>query len=95
MDSTHDRRSSFSCDGCRRRKSKCDRGRPQCGNCVMSGNICIMPSESRKRGPKKGQMQALRAQIGKLPAAQIPTSTKTPGKQHWSNSLPRKTQPGS
>ncbi|KAF1359815.1 hypothetical protein EJ07DRAFT_118927 [Lizonia empirigonia] len=66
MNTTHDRELSLSCDECRRRKSKCDRGRPQCGSCIMSGSTCIRPGESRKRGPKKGQVQALRAQIATL-----------------------------
>lgn len=66
MDTTHDRRTSLSCDECRRRKLKCDRVRPQCGTCALSESECVFPGDSRKRGPKKGQLQALRARIRTL-----------------------------
>ncbi|KAI1670844.1 fungal specific transcription factor domain protein [Pyrenophora tritici-repentis] len=66
MDSTHDQRPNLSCDECRRRKSKCDRVRPQCGGCAASKSRCVFPGDSQKRGPKKGQLQVLRARIETL-----------------------------
>lgn len=35
------KKSAFSCDGCRRRKVKCDGGRPVCARCAARQEECI------------------------------------------------------
>ncbi|KAI3545313.1 hypothetical protein CABS03_04037 [Colletotrichum abscissum] len=40
-----------SCDGCRRRKVKCDAQSPQCSNCLMSSMTCEYTVPAKKRGP--------------------------------------------
>ncbi|KAF4459333.1 C6 transcription factor [Fusarium albosuccineum] len=40
------------CEPCRRRKVRCDTGRPVCGNCRASELACEYSSQRRKRGPK-------------------------------------------
>ncbi|WQF76665.1 hypothetical protein CDEST_01679 [Colletotrichum destructivum] len=39
------------CDGCRRRKVKCDAKSPQCSNCFMSTLTCEFTVAPKKRGP--------------------------------------------
>ncbi|SPJ91962.1 uncharacterized protein FTOL_13616 [Fusarium torulosum] len=59
-------KSGLACEECRRRKSKCDRGRPVCGGCLESGTECAFVDDRPKRGPKKGQLRALRARVATL-----------------------------
>ncbi|KXH62208.1 hypothetical protein CSAL01_10593 [Colletotrichum salicis] len=59
-------KSDLACGHCRRRKSKCDRVQPRCGSCVRHETPCIFTEERPKRGPKKGQLQALKAQVAIL-----------------------------
>jgi hypothetical protein len=54
----------FACEECRRRKARCDRGRPKCGFCAESGAACVVVGKRQQRGPKKGQLSAMRSQIG-------------------------------
>ncbi|TLS22354.1 uncharacterized protein PpBr36_10101 [Pyricularia pennisetigena] len=56
----------LACEQCRRRKSRCDRTRPRCGYCVRTGTACVFVEKRPKRGPKKGQLQALRAKVVSL-----------------------------
>ncbi|KAI1421088.1 fungal-specific transcription factor domain-containing protein [Xylaria sp. FL1777] len=56
----------YACEECRRRKSRCDRVRPQCGFCVENGSACIIASNRPARGPKRGQLKALRSRIATL-----------------------------
>lgn len=53
------------CEECRRRKLRCDRRRPQCGNCQSSGVACLVTTRS-PRGPKQGYLKSLQARIGEL-----------------------------
>ncbi|CAJ0543797.1 Ff.00g039310.m01.CDS01 [Fusarium sp. VM40] len=64
MADTSRQKSGLACEECRRRKSKCDRGRPVCGGCLESGTECAFVDDRPKRGPKKGQLRALRARVG-------------------------------
>ncbi|KAL2795097.1 fungal-specific transcription factor domain-containing protein [Aspergillus keveii] len=41
-------RASYSCHTCRRRKVKCDKVHPICGNCVKNGTECIYDPASHK-----------------------------------------------
>ncbi|KAI0890750.1 uncharacterized protein GGS22DRAFT_194647 [Annulohypoxylon maeteangense] len=56
----------LSCEECRRRKARCDRVRPHCGTCVEIGIECIVNDKRPRRGPKKGQLKALRYRVGIL-----------------------------
>lgn len=37
----HRNRVSYSCHACRRRKVKCDRLQPVCGNCIKTAELCV------------------------------------------------------
>ena len=52
------------CEECRRRKARCDRGRPQCGICAETGRACAYVSNKSQRGPKKGHLKDLRSRVG-------------------------------
>ncbi|KAK4160155.1 hypothetical protein QBC43DRAFT_270881 [Cladorrhinum sp. PSN259] len=54
----------YACEECRRRKARCDRVRPQCGFCVETGTACIIIEKRPQRGPKRGQLNAMRTRIG-------------------------------
>ncbi|KAI1412492.1 fungal-specific transcription factor domain-containing protein [Hypoxylon sp. FL1857] len=56
----------LSCEECRRRKARCDRVRPQCGTCAETGITCIVVDKRPQRGPKKGQLKALRSRVGEF-----------------------------
>lgn len=58
-------RPGLACEECRRRKARCDRARPICGSCIENGTACIVNEKRPQRGPKKGQLQALRSRVGK------------------------------
>ncbi|KAK4142516.1 fungal-specific transcription factor domain-containing protein [Dichotomopilus funicola] len=52
------------CEECRKRKLRCDRQRPQCGTCADAGIVCEVNNNRLARGPKKGDLKALRSRIG-------------------------------
>ncbi|KAJ6119133.1 hypothetical protein N7523_003413 [Penicillium sp. IBT 18751x] len=56
----------FACEECRRRKARCDRERPKCGLCKETGTVCVVLDQKQQRGPKKGQLNAMRSQIASL-----------------------------
>jgi hypothetical protein len=58
----------YSCEECRKRKARCDRARPSCGACAEAGTTCVVPQNRPARGPKKGQLNALRSRIGEYMA---------------------------
>jgi hypothetical protein len=43
-----------------------DRQRPQCGTCADAGIVCEVNNNRLARGPKKGDLKALRSRIGEL-----------------------------
>ncbi|KAK0715944.1 fungal-specific transcription factor domain-containing protein [Lasiosphaeris hirsuta] len=51
------------CEECRKRKLRCDRQRPQCGTCADAGIVCEVNNNRLARGPKKGDLKALRSRI--------------------------------
>ena len=54
----HRNRISYSCHACRRRKVKCDRQHPICGNCTRASDVCIYDDHSnKKKGSKSGVQQ--------------------------------------
>ncbi|KAI1098446.1 fungal-specific transcription factor domain-containing protein [Jackrogersella minutella] len=56
----------LACEECRRRKARCDRVRPQCGTCAETGVTCVIVDKRPQRGPKKGQLKALRSRVATL-----------------------------
>ncbi|QGA21365.1 hypothetical protein EYB26_009075 [Talaromyces marneffei] len=50
------------CDGCIRRKVKCDQKRPSCSRCVEHGIICTYSSIRRKPGPLRGSHRVKRSE---------------------------------
>ncbi|KAI2632986.1 fungal-specific transcription factor domain-containing protein [Hypomontagnella submonticulosa] len=56
----------LACEECRRRKARCDRSRPCCGNCSDMGKQCVFNDQRAQRGPKKGQVRALRDRVNTL-----------------------------
>ncbi|ROV86978.1 hypothetical protein VMCG_10930 [Cytospora schulzeri] len=53
----------LACEPCRRRKARCDRSQPKCGACAETGAECVVNESRPQRGPKKGQLRALRTQV--------------------------------
>ncbi|KAK3991081.1 pyrimidine pathway regulatory protein 1 [Cladorrhinum sp. PSN332] len=51
------------CEGCRKRKLRCDRQRPACATCAESGIECDINTNRLARGPKKGDLKALRNRV--------------------------------
>lgn len=56
----------LACEPCRRRKARCDRSQPVCGACAETGAECVVNESRPQRGPKKGQLRALRTEVGEL-----------------------------
>lgn len=54
------------CAICRKRKLKCDGGRPKCGTCARLGHNCAYDEVRRKSGPKRGYVKELEARLGML-----------------------------
>ncbi|KAK1765988.1 pyrimidine pathway regulatory protein 1 [Phialemonium atrogriseum] len=51
------------CEECRKRKLRCDRQVPRCATCVEAGITCEVNPHRQPRGPKKGDLKALRSRI--------------------------------
>ncbi|KAL8825566.1 MAG: hypothetical protein Q9170_007746 [Blastenia crenularia] len=64
------------CAICRKRKLKCDGGRPKCGTCARLGHNCAYDEVRRKSGPKRGYVKELEARL-----AQVETQLKTKAKE--------------
>ncbi|KAL8859483.1 MAG: hypothetical protein Q9178_004161 [Gyalolechia marmorata] len=60
------------CAICRKRKLRCDGGRPKCGTCARLGHNCAYDEVRRKSGPKRGYVKELEARL-----AQVETQLKT------------------
>ncbi|KAF4454628.1 citrinin biosynthesis transcriptional activator [Fusarium austroafricanum] len=56
----------LACEECRRRKARCDRTRPQCATCAEAGTACVVIDKRPPRGPKKGQIKALKNRVASL-----------------------------
>ncbi|KAI1175017.1 hypothetical protein F4777DRAFT_588866 [Nemania sp. FL0916] len=54
------------CDECRRRKLRCDRQRPRCSTCHLSGIQCVIPVTRPSRGPQRGYLRSLQGRIAAL-----------------------------
>ncbi|KAG8624594.1 hypothetical protein KVT40_007661 [Elsinoe batatas] len=56
---------SVSCELCKQRKVKCDRGQPACGWCLRNGHICEY-KERKKPGLRAGYGRELETRLDKL-----------------------------
>ena len=63
---------SVSCDRCKERKVKCDRGQPRCGWCVRNNADCEY-KERKKPGLRAGYGRELESRLGEL----LPSCTRT------------------
>ena len=54
----------IACTICRKRKLKCDGGRPKCATCARLGHNCAYDEVRRKSGPKRGYVKDLEARLG-------------------------------
>ena len=54
---------SVSCDRCKERKVKCDRGQPRCGWCVRNNSDCEY-KERKKPGLRAGYGRELESRLG-------------------------------
>ena len=54
----------IACIICRKRKLKCDGGKPSCGTCKRLGHKCAYDEVRRKSGPKRGYVKELEARLG-------------------------------
>ncbi|KAL3442901.1 fungal-specific transcription factor domain-containing protein [Aspergillus insuetus] len=67
------------CVGCRQRKTKCDGARPQCANCSLHGQECLMPQEVDKRTvPSRERYARLERYIQSLESALVSNSIELP-----------------
>ncbi|CAL8583867.1 hypothetical protein XPA_009481 [Xanthoria parietina] len=65
------------CAICRKRKLKCDGGRPKCGTCARLGHNCAYDEVRRKSGPKRGYVKELEARLAQV-ETQLKTKTQEP-----------------
>lgn len=54
------------CESCRSRKVKCDKVHPRCRQCAKHGIDCVFVHKRIKKGPRKGELERLKAQVGML-----------------------------
>lgn len=62
----------LACMICRKRKLKCDGGKPSCSTCARLGHACAYDEVRRKSGPKRGYVKALEERL-----KQVETLLKT------------------
>ncbi|CEJ56448.1 hypothetical protein PMG11_02654 [Penicillium brasilianum] len=87
------RRAAKACAFCRRRKLRCDNGKPACSNCRGYGNECVYPADTVRQRPTKARLsqleaenQQLRRQLGDVETRSIqasgsPEHSRTPSRQ--------------
>jgi len=56
---------SVSCELCKQRKVKCDRGQPTCGWCTRNNQVCEY-RERKKPGLRAGYGRELEARLGEF-----------------------------
>ena len=75
---------SVSCELCKQRKVKCDRGHPHCGWCLRNGQVCEY-KERKKPGLRAGYGRELEARLDKLEGV---LQTQQDVLQQLANNLP-------
>ncbi|OQO12224.1 hypothetical protein B0A48_02865 [Cryoendolithus antarcticus] len=58
----------IACVLCRKRKLKCDGGKPSCATCTRLQHDCNYDEVRRKSGPKRGYVKTLEARLARLEA---------------------------
>lgn len=58
-------RATQACVHCRKKKIKCDGGKPECLHCQDANTVCEY-TESKKRGPRKGYVQLLEERLAQM-----------------------------
>jgi Fungal specific transcription factor domain/Fungal Zn(2)-Cys(6) binuclear cluster domain len=53
----------IACILCRKRKLKCDGGKPACGTCSRLGHDCAYDEQRKKSGPKRGYVKLLEQRL--------------------------------
>lgn len=53
----------IACILCRKRKLRCDGGKPSCGTCSRLNHHCEYSEERKKSGPKRGYVKLLEARL--------------------------------
>ncbi|KAL4893542.1 putative fungal-specific transcription factor [Aspergillus ambiguus] len=70
----------LACEECRRKRIRCDRGKPQCTACATAGLNCVVRDSCPPRGPKKGYLKTLQKKIedlqSQLEKQQTPSTTE-------------------
>ncbi|KAL4959660.1 putative C6 transcription factor Prf [Aspergillus stella-maris] len=80
----------IACAVCRRRKLRCDGGKPSCGTCSRLGHDCTYDEARKKSGPKRGyvkQLEARLAQVETMLKTQEPSSSAPP-QHHQEHTFP-------
>ncbi|KAJ1554383.1 hypothetical protein HK405_005227, partial [Cladochytrium tenue] len=62
------KRTTQACDGCNKKKIKCDGEKPSCGNCVRAGLLCSYARSARKRGPRSNYIESLENRLKEMEA---------------------------
>ncbi|RUS22560.1 fungal-specific transcription factor domain-containing protein [Endogone sp. FLAS-F59071] len=60
------KRLTQACDICRKKKIKCDGGKPSCANCVRLQLACTYLPSNKKRGPRQGYIEMLEKRLDKM-----------------------------
>ncbi|RUP49124.1 hypothetical protein BC936DRAFT_143243 [Jimgerdemannia flammicorona] len=60
------KRLTQACDICRKKKIKCDGGKPSCANCVRHHLVCTYLPSNKKRGPRQGYIEMLEKRLDKM-----------------------------
>jgi len=68
---------SVSCELCKQRKVKCDRGQPNCGWCLRNSQVCEY-RERKKPGLRAGYGRELEARLGKSYSLVSPCRLRPP-----------------
>lgn len=71
------------CDLCRERKVRCDRGKPECGRCKRVGQQCVYPSSYSESKDLNSVLQSFHSRLSKYAAACVNPQAVVP-KKPWS-----------
>jgi hypothetical protein len=87
----------IACILCRKRKLRCDGGKPSCGTCARLKHNCEYSEERKKSGPKRGYVKLLEARLKQVEnlletrentAEKAPQNTTASPAQHGFTSMP-------
>ncbi|ORX99514.1 hypothetical protein K493DRAFT_313193 [Basidiobolus meristosporus CBS 931.73] len=60
---TKRKRLTQACEGCRKKKVRCDGGKPACANCARRNIECTYVPSTNKRGPRQGYIEKLEKRL--------------------------------